>query len=147
MYHFRRSVEWVHKRLNLKTDRANFMSYITRNNLKQIMTIPEIEATAGTLVIAGSEITSTALLSTTRNLLIQSDKMAKLVKEIRSAFTTESAITMQSVEKLPYLNAVFQENFRYNLPVPCSIPRTVPAEGDTINGVMYPGGVSYLFNI
>jgi cytochrome P450 len=142
LYHFRRSVEWVHRRLNLETDRTDFMSYITRNNLKQTMTIAEIEATAGTLVIAGSETTSTVLLSTTRNLLIQPDKMAKLVKEIRSAFANESEITLRSVEKLPYLNAVFQENFRYTPPVPCSIPRTVPTGGDTISGVMYPGGVS-----
>jgi len=104
----------------------------------------EIEATAGTLVIAGSETTSTVLLSTTRNLMIQPDKMAKLKYEIRSAFKDESEITLKAVETLPYLSAVFQENFRYTPPVPCSIPRTVPDGGDTIAGDMYPGGVSLI---
>ncbi|KAF7930323.1 uncharacterized protein EAE98_004724 [Botrytis deweyae] len=140
IYHFRRSVEWVQKRLNLETGRNDFMSYIVGANTKNTMTMPEIEATAGTLVIAGSETTSTVLLSTTRNLMLQPEKMKKLKKEIRETFSDESEITLKALENLPYLTAVFQENFRYTPPVPCSIPRTVPDGGDTIAGDMYPGG-------
>ncbi|TVY83154.1 Cytochrome P450 monooxygenase aclL [Lachnellula suecica] len=140
IYHFGRSVEWVHKRLSQKTDRNDFMSYVSQNNEKGEFTMKEIEATAGTLVIAGSETTSTVLLSTTRNLMIHKEKMEKLKKEIRGAFKDESEITLKAVENLPYLAAVFQENFRYTPPVPCSIPRTVPDGGDTIAGDMYPGG-------
>ncbi|KAI9649366.1 hypothetical protein NHQ30_001941 [Ciborinia camelliae] len=100
----------------------------------------EIEATAGTLVIAGSETTSTVLLSTTRNPMLQPEKMEKLKREIRESFSHASDITLKALESLPYLTAVFQENFRYTPPVPCSTPRTVPHGGNTIAGNMYPGG-------
>src|SRR5690242_15873187 len=68
LYHFQKSVKWVHKRLDTKTEREDFISYITDNNVGKTMTTEEIEATSGTLVIAGSETSSTVLTSTTLNL-------------------------------------------------------------------------------
>ena len=141
LYHFKKACQWVHRRLSTETSRYDFMSYISDNNKEMTMTMEEIEACSGTLVIAGSETSSTVLTSTTLNLLRQPDKLEKLVNEIRTMFAQESDIDGVSVKKLEYLNAVFQENFRFTPPVPCSIPRVVPPGGDTIDSQLYPGGV------
>jgi cytochrome P450 len=143
LYHFKKSVQWVHRRLGMETDRQDFMSYVLETNKQNMMTIDEIEATFSTLVIAGSETSSTVLTSTTLNLMLQPDKMAKLSQEIRSSFKDETEINSKSVGRMPYLNAVFQENYRFSPPVPCSIPRVVPVGGDTIGQETYPGNVSH----
>ncbi|OCK76820.1 isotrichodermin C-15 hydroxylase [Lepidopterella palustris CBS 459.81] len=140
MYHFKKSVKWVHRRLAMETSIPDFMSFITRNNGSKTVSIEEIEATATTLIMAGSETLATVLTSTTLNLLLQPEKLAKLVQEIRSSFKDESEITAKTVTGLPYLQAVIDENFRYTPPVPCATPRIVPPGGDTICGEFYPGG-------
>ncbi|KAF7909634.1 uncharacterized protein EAF01_003352 [Botrytis porri] len=104
------------------------------------MVMLDMEATTGTLVIAGSETTSTVLLSTTRHLMLQPEKKEKLRKEIRETFSDESEVTLKALKNLPHLTAVFQEHFRCTPPVPCSIPPTVPDGGDKIAGDVDPGG-------
>jgi hypothetical protein len=141
-YHFKKSVQWVHKRLAMGTSIPDFMSFITRNNGNKTMSMDEIEASASTLVMAGSETLATTLTSSTLNLMLKPEKLVKLANEVRSAFKYESEITAASVKMLPYLQAVIDENFRYTPPVPCATPRIVPPGGDTICGEFFPGGVS-----
>lgn len=68
--------------------------------------------------------------------------MARLTREVRSAFETEDQIDMVSVQKLDYMLAVLDESLRMYPPVPASGPRKIAPGGDVILGQFVPGGVS-----
>jgi cytochrome P450 len=108
------------------------------------MTVDEIVATFYTILIAGSETTSTLLSAATFYLLKNQDMMSKLVKEIRSSFQTEDEITQISVNKLTYLIAVLNETMRIHPPTPQGGPRIIPSDGQMVDGHWVPGGVSSL---
>lgn len=124
--------------------KPDFFGHIIRNqgNESKRMTRPEMNSNALGLLIAGSETTATTLSGTTYLLLRHPKIYAKLVHEIRSHFSAASEITMDSVNKLEYLIAVFQEALRYYPPVPTGFPRVVPNGGSNISGHYIPGGTS-----
>lgn len=151
--------------------REDFMSYILRHNDEKGMSPSEIVENANVMIIAGSETTATQLSGTTFYLLTNPDKYAKLVAEIRSAFSSEEDITLLTVNNLEYMNAVFEEGFRmcksacfpghyqshaslvsshspYRLtsdpPVPPALSRRTPDNGEYIEGYWIPGKVSPL---
>ena len=68
--------------------------------------------------------------------------MEKLVKEIRSTFTSEDDITIESLQQMPYLHACLEEGLRVYPPVPTGLPRTTPEGGAPISGKWVPEGVS-----
>jgi cytochrome P450 len=102
----------------------------------------EMHSNAITLLVAGSETTATTLTGTTYFLLTHPSAYAKLVHEIRSAFTSPTDITMDKVNKLSYLHACIQETLRAYPPVPTGFPRVVPRGGATISDLYIPGGTS-----
>ncbi|OBT38851.1 hypothetical protein VE00_10578 [Pseudogymnoascus sp. WSF 3629] len=137
-YHQNLVVEKVKTRLERVTDRSDFMTYILRHNDERGMSIPEIEATANAIMIAGSETTATLLSGVTYNLLRKPETLKKLVDEIRGAFATEEEITLIGVGQLKYLLAVLDEGLRMYPPVPVGLPRNVPEQGAVINGKFVP---------
>ena len=146
-HQFEKTVSWVHKRLDTKTDRADFMSYIQAANKAdargEAMTLKEIEASASVLVVAGSETTATHLVSTLKNLMQRPEKLRKLVDEIRGTFARDEDITLAALENsVPYLKAVIQENLRFNPPVPTQIPTVIGEGGAHVCGEKLPEGVS-----
>jgi cytochrome P450 len=143
-YHQNLVVEKVKTRLERVTDRSDFMTYILRHNDERGMSIPEIEATANAIMIAGSETTATLLSGVTYNLLRNPETLKKLVDEIRGAFATEEEITLIGVGQLKYLLAVLDEGLRMYPPVPVGLPRNVPEQGAVINGKFVPPKVSVL---
>ena len=68
--------------------------------------------------------------------------MQKLSEEIRSCFTGDNDITMQSVAKLPYLSAVIEESLRLYPPVAAGLRRIVPKGGAIIDGHFVPENAS-----
>ena len=90
----------------------------------------------------GTETIATLLSGLTYYLLINPDKLARLVAEVRSTFTAESEITVDELARLPYLNACIEEGLRIYQPTPASLPRRVPQEGAFIAGKWIPGDVS-----
>ncbi|KAF2661813.1 cytochrome P450 monooxygenase-like protein [Lophiostoma macrostomum CBS 122681] len=141
---FKRSSEKVTARLEKDADRPDFMSFITESQQKaeKAMTRDEIDSNAVLMLIAGSETTATLLTGVTYLLLKNPDAYAKLVREIRGRFKSQSEITIDEVNKLEYMIACLQEGLRYYPPVPTGFPRTVPKEGDRISGYYVPGGTS-----
>ncbi len=139
--HFAMSSDKVRRRIGTDTDRKDLLSYVLAINGEKELTLPELEATSSIIILAGSESTSTMLTGTTNLLLRNPAKMEKLTAEIRTSFASESDITLDALEQLPYLRVVFQEAFRLAPPVPIQIPRIVPSEGDTICGRFIPGNV------
>ena len=144
--HFNLSTAWVRDRLAKDVDRPDFLKYIVENNAKSesAMSQAEVEASSSVLVLAGSETTATQLLGTITHLLQHPDRLAKLLREIRSAFAVQSQITLKAVDALPYLRAVLQENARLAPSVPGQVPRIVPKGGDTICGNFIPEDVCIL---
>lgn len=139
--------EKVQARLERKTERKDFMTYIMQHNdMETGMSIPEIKATSSILLLAGSETTATLLSAVTYYLLAPGNErvLKKLVEEIRTSFEREEEIDMVSVNKLRYQLAVLDETMRVHPPAPFGSPRVVPGEGQWVSGYWVPGGVSYI---
>lgn len=66
----------------------------------------------------------------------------KLQAEIDSATLSSPVVRDDEARKLPYLQAVILEGLRVHPPPAGLLPKQTPPEGDTINGVYIPGGVS-----
>jgi len=78
-------------------------------------------------------------------LLLNPDKLKKLQDEIRSNFTTEEEIKVETVSVLNYENAVLSEAMRVFPPGPESHRRVVGAKGTMICGDFIPPRVSFGF--
>lgn len=75
-------------------------------------------------------------------LLRHPDVMAKLTHELRTAFQTEENITVETLARLPYLNACLEEGMRMYPPVPVGLPRVAPEGGAAICGKWVPEGTT-----
>lgn len=64
--------------------------------------------------------------------------MQRLVKEIRTAFAADNAITFSETAKLPYLAAVIEESLRFYPPLATGLPRVTPAGGEMVDGYFVP---------
>lgn len=77
-------------------------------------------------MIAGTETTATLLSGLTYYLLSNPSKLRKLVNEIRSTFASESDISIERLQALPYLNACLEEGLRMYPPVSNGLARITP---------------------
>ncbi|KAH7396245.1 cytochrome P450 monooxygenase-like protein [Pyrenochaeta sp. MPI-SDFR-AT-0127] len=128
------------RRLEKKTDRKDFISYILKNNDDKGMTPDEIKQTSGTLIIAGSETSATLTSGAIFYLLKHPSWIERSYQELRSTFKNEAHMSFASLSQLKILNAIIQETFRMYPPVPTSLPRVVPSEGATVCGTYIPSG-------
>ncbi|RAL62474.1 hypothetical protein DID88_005040 [Monilinia fructigena] len=108
--HNQLSAEKVAKRREIQTDRADFMTYILKNQDKSHMADAEINSNAAILIIAGSETTGTVISGVTYRLLKNPEALKKLVEIIRETFASEDQITMESVSNIAYLSAILEES-------------------------------------
>ena len=136
----------VSKRMAMKTDRKDFMSYALRAMEKgdptSMMSNEEIMTTFEVLMVAGSETTATLLSGVTYQLLENPNVLRKLVAEIRSSFAHSHEITMVSVNNLKYQLAVLEEALRIMPPVATTLRRLVPSgKGEVVGGHFVPGGM------
>ena len=94
------------------------------------------------MLMAGSQLTTTALAASTYYLITFPETMKKLKQEINTCFATEKDITITSTLGMPYLEAVVSETLRMHHPTPSDPKsRVVAAGGQQIAGYMVPGGV------
>ncbi|KAJ5125372.1 Cytochrome monooxygenase lcsI [Penicillium atrosanguineum] len=140
--HFALTAEKVHRRLETKTDRPDFMAYILRVDDDRSLTAREMEANAAILIMAGSETTASLLSGFTFYALTNAGVWKKLVEEVRGAFGSYDEIDFKEVSQLGYLNAALEESLRVYPPVPATIPRIVPEGGAVIDGEFVPQGVT-----
>lgn len=137
--------EKVKVRLNKKTERPDFISYIlSHNDTSPSSKISEEEMIANSmaLIVAGSESLTAALCATINILLTHLEEHAILKREIRSTFKSEENITAQSTKSLPYLHAVLQEGMRLCPPFADNMRRAVPKGDAMIAGYALPEGVT-----
>ncbi|DAA75509.1 TPA_exp: putative Cytochrome P450 monooxygenase [Trichophyton benhamiae CBS 112371] len=118
--HFQQIVDKVDRRLSWELDRPDFMSHVIKSDGTTKMPIGEIYATFMVMTTAGSETTATTLSGTMNHLVSQPETLAKLTKEVRSAFQSESDMTLDALQDLP----------------------VVPRGGDTVCGTWLPEGTA-----
>lgn len=145
----RRHTEYAHekinRRLDMKTDRPDFVTPFMKNNANyEVMSREEILATFNFIIVGGSETTATALTGVFNHLTKKENRgiMSRLCEEIRTTFKKEKDITIDATKELPYLEAVINEGLRVCNPIPGGLPRVVPEGGDSYCGFFLPGGVS-----
>lgn len=145
--HARYASDRVQKRLATKTDRPDIWTYVLKHSEDEEhkgkgLQPTEMLSNGGLFMLAGTETTATSLSGLTFMLLKDPPRMARLVKEIRSAFSTLDELTLNELPKLPYLNACIEEGLRIYPPVPVLLPRNVPREGAMIGGKWVSGGTT-----
>ncbi|KAK7982106.1 Cytochrome P450 monooxygenase alt3 [Apiospora saccharicola] len=132
----------VQKRLQQKEDRKDFISYLLQNKT-ETLTNRELVMMASSFIVAGSGTSSAALAGITYLLCKNPDKYKNLCDEVRSAFTSEAEITLESTSRLSYLKAAIEEGLRLYPPSPSTFPRFVPpGKGEEIEGQWVPGGAA-----
>jgi cytochrome P450 len=132
----------VDVRLALKEERGDIIHFLTDPNEKMCLSRPEVDSAAVVLMLAGSDTTPSILCGLNYLLLAHGEVLAKLVEEIRSSFTSDEDITLESVFKLEYLGACIDEGFRVYPAAPIGFPRDVPVGGASICGSFVPGGTT-----
>lgn len=133
----------INRRLDVKTDRPDFMTPFLKNNVNfENMSKDEILSTFNFIIVGGSETSATVLTGILNHLVRSAHTMDRLSAEIRAKYRKEEDITLDSIHDLPYLEAVLNEGLRICNPIPGGLPRVVPEGGDTYCGVYLPEGVS-----
>lgn len=141
--HIAFSAGMIDRRMELKTERPDIWSLISRHSEEEGGLAPsEMHSNGSLFMLAGTETTATQLSGLTYMLLKNPDKMKRLVSELRTSFSSFEDMTMTKLTQLDYLGACIEEGLRLYPPVPVGIPRTVPAEGAFVCGQWVPGGVS-----
>lgn len=137
------SNEQIDKRMARKTERPDIWTFVTRHGESEGGLKPsELYSNGSLFMLAGTETTASELSGLTYLLLKNPDKMERLTKEIRTAFSSFDDMTMTNLSQLKYLAACIEEGLRYYPPVPTGLPRTTPASGASVCGRWVPGGVS-----
>ncbi|KAH7303982.1 cytochrome P450 [Stachybotrys elegans] len=94
-------------------------------------------------VVAGSDTTATTIRLMMLHLLSNPVSYKKLQEEIDHAIQEgkiSSPVTDSEARQLPYLQAAIKEGLRIKAPAAGLLSKTVPPEGDVINGMFIPGG-------
>lgn len=132
----------IDRRIQKKTARPDFMTYILDHTEKQGMSRDELNSTGEFLIFAGSGTSAAVSTSTTWFTLTHPLVMKRLQQEIRGSFVSAEEIKLSAMGKLPYLHAVILETMRLQPVEPVSIPREVDRPDTMICGHEIPVGVS-----
>ncbi|PVH95604.1 cytochrome P450 [Periconia macrospinosa] len=143
--HMEHSSERVDRRLEKDLERPDIWSYVVRNQGKgegDRLEKSEMYSNSALFMLAGTETTATELSGVTYHLLKNPAKMARLTKEIRTAFSSLDDINLVNITQLEYLNACIDEGLRIYPPVAIGLPRSVPEGGAKVGGMWLPGGTA-----
>ncbi|KXJ90965.1 trichothecene C-15 hydroxylase [Microdochium bolleyi] len=132
----------VRKRLETSTTRPDFIHKMIEGGKQRDhpLSFEKLVSNAELLVVAGSETTATVLSSAVFYLTTNPQALARLSKEIRSAYKDESEVDLLNTQHLAYLNAVVNETLRIQPPVAGSGSRIAAPGGTTVAGHFIPGG-------
>jgi cytochrome P450 len=142
--HIQSGAAKVDRRMAMKTERPDIWTYVTKNQgpEDQILAPSELHSNGALFMLAGTETTATELSGLTYMLLKSPEKLARLTKEVRTAFKTTNDMTMVNLLQLHYLQACIEEGLRMYPPVAGGLARVTPENGAEVCGRWVPGGVS-----
>ncbi|KAH9900466.1 cytochrome P450 monooxygenase-like protein [Xylariomycetidae sp. FL2044] len=145
--HYKHSADRLHRRLERGSDQPDIWNLVAQAQEAGAgdgydLTVPEMESNSQLFMAAGTETTATLLSGLTYLLLTNRDCLRTLTDEIRTAFASSQRIDLESLARLPYLNACIEEGLRMYPPVPSGFPRATPAGGNVILGRWVPPGTS-----
>ncbi|KAF5864593.1 hypothetical protein ETB97_007151 [Aspergillus alliaceus] len=108
---------------------------------QQGFTPAEIGAESTTMIVAGSDTSSTAIASTFFYLCHYPDRYEKVKEEVRAAFPHADNVALgPSLNNCVYLRACIDESLRMSPPASSSLWREVLDEGVAIDGHVIPRG-------
>lgn len=127
-----------------REDIFNYLLTAKKPGTDEVFSDRDLFGEAIILFVAGSDTTSTALLTTLWHLLLRKETYDTLSDEVRSAFNSINEITYQEAQHLPFLRAVIEEGLRIFPPNSGFIPRQVVKSSQpfTLHGTVFPVGVS-----
>lgn len=142
--HFAYLDEKITKRIELGTDRPDFITPMLKHNVKgKGMTPAEIRANMGLMIVAGSESVVTVTCGAIYYMLKNPATMQRLIAEVRDTFKSEADINSKSVPQLKYLTAVINESLRLYPSTPGLPACRVPQGGSIVSGHWVAGNVSF----
>ncbi|KAK1570070.1 cytochrome P450 [Colletotrichum navitas] len=144
--HQQLSKDKIQRRIASSESRPDFIQSMMMREGALAMSKLEIEATADTLIIGGSETTGTVLSGATFFLMTHPDAMARVAKEVRSSFSAEQEIDILSVQKLQYMLAALDETMRLYPVLPTGISRIIKPGGDYICEKFVPEGTRVMIS-
>ncbi|OJJ01980.1 hypothetical protein ASPVEDRAFT_52775 [Aspergillus versicolor CBS 583.65] len=146
--HYKACQERVDRRIDpaRNSHKPDIWGIVMRQKEELRLSHGEMYANSQVFMVAGTETTATALSGLTYHLLMNPDKMDKIIREIRGAFKQDSDISLGSLMRMEYLNACIEEGLRMYPPVPVGMPRVVPQGGMSVCGEHIPGKTAVSVN-
>lgn len=142
--HQQLSIAKVNKRLELTTERGDFLQEIlSHTGSEKEMTKGEIYSNAALLIMAGSETSGTAMAGCIYYLAKHQDALEKVRAELHSQCSSQEKITFAKVlDSMPYLGAALEESMRLYPAQPIATFRKAPTKGAIVAGHYVPEHVS-----
>ncbi|GME32740.1 Cytochrome P450 [Neofusicoccum parvum] len=134
--HFEHSAERVDRRMEKGSDKPDIWNLVLEKEQGKL-TLPQMHANASIFMIAGTETTATLLSGLTYLLLTNPAKMAKAVEEVRG-LECKDDLNLETLPRLKYLSACFEEALRCYPPAVVGSPRQVAKGGSEICGNWVP---------
>ncbi|KAL6158808.1 hypothetical protein ACJBU6_02985 [Exserohilum turcicum] len=136
--HDRRIMDKLDRRVALQQERPDLIEGLIQKRKEWGLSMHHLSANSSSVLIAGSETTSSMLSGVTYMLLTNPDAYQKVVHEVRTSFNSDEEITLTSVSRLTYMLACLNEAMRSYPPVPFGMPRFVPKGGAKVSGEFIP---------
>jgi cytochrome P450 len=141
---FSKSQALERMKLGDDSDRKDFFHYLLAARDPETgagFSTPELWGESNTLIVAGSDTTSTALASAFFYLTHNVHDLVQVTKEVRDTFDdVEEIVASQKLSSCVYLRAVIDESMRLSPPVGGLLPREVLLGGMVIDGESIPAG-------
>ncbi|GFP82473.1 ferruginol synthase [Phtheirospermum japonicum] len=112
-------------------------SELCRNDMKHLL---------GELMVAGTDTTSDTVHWAMTELMRNPEKLSKLKDELRTVLGNDKQAQESDISRLPYLNAVIKETFRYHPAGPFLVPHKA-LDNVEIHGYMIPKDAQVLVNV
>ncbi|KAL8521788.1 hypothetical protein ACS0TY_012082 [Phlomoides rotata] len=98
------------------------------------------------LYVGGTETNTTSMEWIMSELMLNPDKLGKLKQELSGVVGEKRQVEESDVARLPYLQAVIKEVFRYHPPGPLLVPRAAVSD-QQVNVYLIPKGTQILTNV
>ncbi|KAH6795685.1 hypothetical protein C2S51_036671 [Perilla frutescens var. frutescens] len=99
------------------------------------------------LLVGAADTTTTTTEWIMTELMIHPDKLAKVKEELKSVVGEKKVVEESQMARLPYLQAVVKEVFRYHPPGPLLLPRKAESDQQLNGGYFIPKGTQILINV